>query len=499
MKPLRNRPPARSRLPPPDRSLRWRNPPPFSIFIASLFFSACASALTLPELLRAASDTHPSIRAARQGVRAADQDVEVAQRQYWPSVSAVVESGASQSNAVATRLLRVEQTLWDFGLTRANVKVSQHSVDVATAAMETQRQSTGLQVIEAWGTLLAGFGRKRAAQQMLGQLRLHESMMLRRVAGQLSTQIDLELVNSRILQAQVELTQAQTSIQASITRLTNLTSLPGLEAELATAPPMASRTAIDRQFRMLAESDWDTAANRQPAVLRAVEEMHLSQERINVKRAQAYPQVYGRFDQALNGQRNSTAYVGLRYTPGAGFANFAEESALASRALALEESANAARIEARQSLDLDRDNLRDSSQRAQSLDAAVQGAQRVLESYQRQFTAGRKSWIDLMNAVRELAQNAYSLADANASQASALYRLQLRVNPELLDTQVYETVPPTVVAEAPSAAVEPIAETVADAPPTAETVGGIDPAPLRLAMAMALSLPAAAPVASDSP
>jgi hypothetical protein len=66
------------------------------------------------------------------------------------------------------------------------------------------------------------------------------------------------------------------------------------------------------------------------------------------------------------------------------------------------------------------------------LDLAVQGAQRVFESYERQFPAGRKTWIDLMNAIRELAQNAYTLVDAHAAQAGALYRLQLRMDPEMI-------------------------------------------------------------------
>jgi len=50
----------------------------------------------------------------------------------------------------------------------------------------------------------------------------------------------------------------------------------------------------------------------------------------------------------------------------------------------------------------------------------------VLDSYQRQFQAGRKSWLDLLNAVRELAQNQYALADAHAAMDAAMHRLQIR-------------------------------------------------------------------------
>ena len=52
---------------------------------------------------------------------------------------------------------------------------------------------------------------------------------------------------------------------------------------------------------------------------------------------------------------------------------------------------------------------------------------RQLDSYSRQFTAGRKTWIDLLNAVRELAQNQYARADSQAALAAAVYRLQVRL------------------------------------------------------------------------
>lgn len=456
--------------------------------IAVLLIFACfisrAQALTLPELLQAASENHPTIQAARQGINAANEDVTVARRQYWPTPSALVESGAPNRLQTPTQLVRVEQTVWDFGLTAANVKVAERGADIAGAAFETQRQTIGLQVIDAWSTLLSSYGRMRVAQALLARLQLHESMMLRRVKGELSTQVDLDLVRSRILQGQVEMTQAQTGVQLSITRLQNLSGLPALETRFSPPPSLPSQTRLDGQFRLLAQSDWETAANRQPAVLRAEEELRQGRERIHAKTAQSLPQVYARFDQAVNGQRDSAVYLGLRYSPGAGFSNFAEESALAARALALEQSAEAAKIEARQSLELDRDNLRDAGLRARSLDAAVQGAQRVFESYERQFTAGRKTWIDLMNAVREVAQNAYSLVDANAAQAAALYRLQLRVDP----TSIAGPVEPEMAAPF-------ITASTGDAVAHPDDIG--DPT-LQLSLALSLE-PSISPAGSDTP
>ena len=193
--------------------------------IAALCFSCNVQALSLSDMLRAASESHPTIQAARQSVNAANDDVDVARRRYWPTFSASIESGTKNSVEAPTRLLRAEQTLWDFGLTSATVKVSERAVDVAGAALGAQRQNIELQVIDALRALHAGYGRIRVSEDMLKSLESNESMMMRRVAGELSTNIDLDLVRSRILQGRVELTQAQTSVQVSITRLENLTGI----------------------------------------------------------------------------------------------------------------------------------------------------------------------------------------------------------------------------------------------------------------------------------
>ena len=59
--------------------------------------------------------------------------------------------------------------------------------------------------------------------------------------------------------------------------------------------------------------------------------------------------------------------------------------------------------------------------------AAVDGARIVKESYERQFIAGRKSWLDVLNAVREQEQFAAELVQARVDFIAAYYRLKLGV------------------------------------------------------------------------
>lgn len=84
-----------------------------------------------------------------------------------------------------------------------------------------------------------------------------------------------------------------------------------------------------------------------------------------------------------------------------------------------------------QTLHSDREEYINARLRIASLAKAVDGSELVLASYKRQFEAGKKTWLDLLNAVRELAQNQYGLADAQAAMLGAMSRLQLRMGEQL--------------------------------------------------------------------
>ena len=120
-----------------------------AIMMLQIFFVGSAQALNLSDMLKAASNEHPSIQAAREGVDAANEDVDAARRRYWPTFSASVESGSANRTGAPARVLRAEQTLWDFGFTAAAVKVSERAVNIADAALDAQMQSIRFQIIDA--------------------------------------------------------------------------------------------------------------------------------------------------------------------------------------------------------------------------------------------------------------------------------------------------------------------------------------------------------------
>jgi adhesin transport system outer membrane protein len=62
-------------------------------------------------------------------------------------------------------------------------------------------------------------------------------------------------------------------------------------------------------------------------------------------------------------------------------------------------------------------------QRRQSLEAGLSLTRDMVASWDRQFLAGRKTWVEVMNAARELAQAQTALAEVNVAYVMATWRL----------------------------------------------------------------------------
>jgi adhesin transport system outer membrane protein len=82
----------------------------------------------------------------------------------------------------------------------------------------------------------------------------------------------------------------------------------------------------------------------------------------------------------------------------------------------------------------DREEFLNAYAQISALEKSVSGSDMVLASFERQFQANRKTWLDLLNQVRELAQNEYALVDAQASLVGSRLRLEINMDQNPLAT-----------------------------------------------------------------
>lgn len=388
--------------------------------------------LTLAQVLEAAAATYPVLVASRTDVRAAAQDVQAAERLRWPSLSATVESDSGNPRSYPTQAVQVEVTVWDAGRNTARINDAQVAADISLLKVYLQQQDVFLQIAAAWQSMISARERLAVAEQTLLRLKSYQAQMRRRVQAEASPIIDLELVDSRLLQTEVERSTAQSSLQVALRRLEQLSGLEGLAGRLDAPIDTSGMQEANAFERFVAQADWEQLARTHPQVAKARLEVTQAKHRVASKKAEAFPQVFARLYKPLNSlptnsDTSPTAFIGLRYTPGAGFASMVEAQAMGTRLLSAEQSVDASYRETLQTLQNDREEFANARIRLVSLEQSVKGSGKVLDSYQRQFQVGRKSWLDLLNAVRELAQNQYASADAKATLAAVMVRLQIRL------------------------------------------------------------------------
>lgn len=390
-------------------------------------------AITLQNLISLATTGHPLVRGSLAEVTAGEFDVDAAKRRWWPTLSAVMESDAKNSTSASSRSLQLEQTLWDGGQINAGIAQARAGLSKSEARVIWQRQQLALQVVAGWETLISSRDKIVVAELTMDKLREYEAQMRRRVAADASPSIDLELVMSRIRQTEVDLSSARSNLRTAAQRLEQLTGTTALDERARQLPVWPNPEVVQRLATPVISADLDEFARNSISVLVAKGDADVAAAQLDVKRAERWPTAYVRLAKPLGNSYpsqlvdNSPAiFLGVRYTPGAGFSTGVEAQALEARVAAVNQSVEAAYLEQREAMRGDREEFTSSLGRMGALKDAVTGSQQVLESYSRQFTAGRKTWIDLLNAVRELSQNQFAQVESQAAMTAALYRLQLR-------------------------------------------------------------------------
>lgn len=400
-----------------------------------VFFVSLAQAKSpgadLSDLLFATVQGNPTLKAAWFEVVASGQDLEVSERGRWPVVSAIMESRTGTVSSTPTRALRAQQPLWDGGRIESQISESESLKKVSTYKYYQQQQQVFLGVVNAWQSVMTAKERMLAAERALSRLKEFQSQMLRRVEAQASPRIDLELVDARVFQTEVEYSSAQALFASGVSRLEQITGLQGLKQPGRLTFDFYNAPWASLMLKDIQSQDFNFLVSKDNAVLRTQAEVELARARYNTKDTEKWPQLFVRVDQPVGkvvsytDTRMST-FLGLQYTPNAGFSNLLQAQALLTRVESAQQVVETTQREVQEAFENDREEISSARQKVASLERAVSGSTAVWESYERQFQGGKKSWLDLLNAVRELTQNEYSLADAKTGLMGSVYKYQVR-------------------------------------------------------------------------
>lgn len=400
-------------------------------FLATASKAALAPAtLGVAELTLSALEQHPSLRASSARQEAAKSKVEAARWQFWPTPSVGVER--LQSDPSETRqgdktvgVVRIQQPLWTGGRLTSNLQRAESEVLLAQAETEAARELLANRVIQAWSEAVVAI-RKINAQQL--SLQSHErllKMVERRLSEGASAVADVDLARSRIevLTSEIMLLTAQRDSALDKLKLLIGRSFTEQEVVLSHQPTQVRTASLGSLIEM--------AQAVSPQLRKAQHSVEVASADVGVAKASLMPEVSVRFEHqqgnlyAASPPSSNQVFISLNSSFGAGLSSFSGVNAAIAQLNAAQEEMNLQKQALIEQVQTDFTLVQAAQARLKGLMAASKASANVLESYERQFLAGRKQWLDLMNAAREQAQSEAQLADAKGALELSSLRLVL--------------------------------------------------------------------------
>ncbi len=173
---------------------------------------------------------------------------------------------------------------------------------------------------------------------------------------------------------------------------------------------------------------FEKASFYNPVIVKEHFQIESAKQGVESQQAARYPTVYAQYEHAYyhdDNENDGKFSLGLSYAPGAGFSNLALARASQAQVNSLVQTQEASRRQVIENIQVQYQQFVSAKDRENSLIAAVAGAQIVVNSYRRQFIAGRKSWLEVLNAVREHNDYKVQLVQTRADILGAFHRLQV--------------------------------------------------------------------------
>ncbi len=388
-----------------------------SAVYASCVRAQDSSEVGLVAALSYAGQNHPQVRAARSRLTVAELQLEAAQWQAFPSF-ALDASAATGGGGLTT--LSLTQPVYTFGRIGSSISAAQSRSEAAIAAVNEAVLEVQLRVSQLYFEVLTTSDRLRVHDDNIGSHRRLVQMMTRRTEVGVGSSSDVQLVKTRLDQAVNDRVRAANQLQKSQQQLGML-----LDRQVANVRPV-------RFLSNLFQSD--AAASTQaiefsPTQIRLSREAFALGQDASASRAAALPQAIVRAEKVHSSggltYSDNRLLAGFQFQPGAGLGalSHARAAVFKTQAAADEIEKNKRDVQERiRSVWLD---IQSNRQQLQYLDGLKRSNVAIVSGFYKQYQAGKRSWLDLLNSQRETAAAELAYVDAVYAEQAAWGQLYL--------------------------------------------------------------------------
>lgn len=397
----------------------------FVLFLAAAVAVAAGPDTGLPGndelrlMIEQVVETHPDAQAARAQVVAARTELGGSRWARFPNLAVEAFSGELGDSSPDAALV-LEQPLWSGGRISADIRRSEARLAAAVAARDEVYLDLALRTADAYTRVQALLRRAEVLEASLAEHRRLVDSMRRRVEQEISPESELLLAESRAMQIEGDVVEAQAQAEMQLQTLQQLTGDPALRivGSLALAEEPLPYTAAELV---------DAAIAFNPSRRRLVAEAQVAGADVALARSELLPEIGLRYVHSMGDDdiRDNQVGVAFRLQTGGGLSKVRSIGAARDRERAAEMAIEGAIRASREAVLNTLSASRAAELRTHAGRAAAAAAQSVTESFLRQFAAGRRTWPEVLNAVRETVTAELVRIDAEAAVIGSRLRLML--------------------------------------------------------------------------
>lgn len=420
----------------------------------ALIFSFQAEAQTLSQAMQAALDVHPEIQAGVNRRLSADQDLQAAKGGYLPRVDLLAGIGREGTDDVGTRTndkgkptnnhyetltrgessLRLRQMVFDGFATSSEVGRQQATVNSRAYALLGSSERTALDVAQAYIDVLHRQELVSLAREnLLRHQRVHDQIRLRTERG-VGRTADFDQAEARLAQAKNNLITEQTNLADAQVNYYSVVGQDPQELSLPSGLAGQLPTSLQEARQQVQENS--------PLLRSAEADVNATEQQYEAAKSTFYPQVDAELlqgaDNNLDGTRGHVnewqAMLRMRYNLFAGGSDKANLQAKAYQANeAMDIRNNALRVLSEE-MGLAWNALTNAREQLPIASDYVDYNTRVREAYQKQFSLGERSLLDLLDSENELFTSQRRLTDIRFNELFTQYRIKATMG-QLLKSQ----------------------------------------------------------------
>jgi len=357
-------------------------------------------------LLEAAAN-HPLVALKQNARVVAGHNLDASEWSRYPTFSV---EGVAPLDTTQTVTVKLEQPVWTAGRIDAQIETARLGVDVASIEVAETLDQVQSEVISAYAEMWRAQDKIQAADSNIQALTELRGVIERRVTQQVSPESELILVEARLNQARAELAQYQSARLVSASQLRRAT-----RKEVA----QVSKLTCNLPEQLSSAEAYQLALDASANLARLNAQRRVLESALDAAQAQRWPTlvagVQNVSQQGVFGDSDSQVYLGFTYQLTDGLSVNSKIAAAEGDLLGIDYEIEDTQALLKQRVDSLLSNFNSFSDQIDSLGALVDVNASLIESYRRQYIVGKKSWLDVVNAQREVAQARGLLVDAQVN------------------------------------------------------------------------------------